>query len=68
MAKKRKSDQAEPVEIAGMKLYTVKVLAKKFGLSETAIRRHLTKGRIKGTKIGHVWYVSESQLRSMFEE
>ncbi len=51
-----------------MKLYTVKVLAKKFGLSETAIRRHLTKGRIKGTKIGHVWYVSESQLRSMFEE
>ena len=67
MARKRKKKpDLNPVEIAGVRLYSVEDLAKAFGLSVATIRRHFRTGKIAGTKIGHTWYVSEDQLRSMF--
>lgn len=64
--KRKKKPCLKPVEIAGIKLYSVKDLARAFGLSEATIRHHFKTGKIAGTKIGHTWYVSEDRLRTMF--
>jgi len=66
--KSGKSDKSKPVEIAGITLYPVEALAKAFSLSPATVRRYLTSGKIKGQKLGHTWYVTEDQLRALFEE
>ena len=42
--------------------YTLKETGERLHLSETTIRKYLKNGRLKGTKLGKVWRISESDV------
>jgi hypothetical protein len=60
-----------PVEIAGIKLYTLEEVQEPFNkagipLSMLTLRAYARDGKIKGRKMGNRWYVSEEALRDYF--
>lgn len=50
--------------MAGMKFYIVEDLSKILSLNKMVIRDYLRKKKIKATKIGRRWYVSDANLKA----
>jgi len=55
-----------PIQIGDIRLYSLKELSEKLGVSEVTLRTYLREGKIKGRKMGTTWYVTEESLREYF--
>jgi len=55
------------IRIGKKKFYLVDDLVKILPITSLTIREYLRKGKIKGRKIGRLWYVSEGNLEAFLE-
>lgn len=55
-----------PIEIGGLKLWTVEELAQILDVQERTIRSYLRGGKLRGRKLARRWYVTEEHLREYF--
>ncbi len=56
------------IEAAGVKLYNLKEVSEQVGLSVTTLKGYVSRGTIKGRKIGRAWHVTEDELRRYLTE
>lgn len=56
-----------PIEVANIKLYSVKDLSQELHVTNLSIRSYLKNGKLKGQKIGGRWYVAEENLHSFLK-
>ena len=52
-----------PIKIRGEKYYLVEDLVNILPLTKNTIRKYIRKGRLRGQKLGKLFYVSNSDLR-----
>jgi len=52
-----------PLQIQGVKLYTIKETAKAFRCHHNTIRRYLRTGELQGHRIGRSIYITEEQIK-----
>ncbi len=57
----------KPLEIGGVKLYTVKDIAKAMEVEEQTVRRYIKRGFLQSRKIGRNIFITEQQLRDFVE-
>ena len=57
-----------PLEIGGVKLYTVKDIAKAMEVEEQTVRRYIKRGFLQSKKIGRSLFITETDLREFIEE
>ena len=57
----------KPLEIGGVKLYTVKDIAKAMEVEEQTVRRYIKRGFLQSKKIGRSIFVTEAQLREFID-
>lgn len=55
------------IKIGKKSFYLVDDLVKILPITSLTIRKYLRKGKIKGRKIGRLWYVSEENLGAFLE-
>ena len=58
----------KPLEIGGVRLYTVKEIAKAMGVEEQTVRRYIKRGFLQSKKIGRSLFITETDLREFIEE
>ena len=56
-----------PIKIRGEKYYLVEDLVKILPLTKNTIRAYLRHGRIRGQKLGKLFYVSNTDLRAFLD-
>ena len=56
-----------PIKIKGGKYYLTIDLVKILPLNVNCIRAYIRQGRIKGQKMGKLWYVSDKDLKKFLE-
>lgn len=56
-----------PKVIGEITLYSVLELSQRLGVTVMTLRSYLKQGKIKGSKIGQKWWVSEKALAEFFE-
>ena len=56
-----------PLEIRGVKLYTVKDIAKAMEVEEQTVRRYIKRGFLQSKKIGRNIFITEAQLKEFIE-
>ena len=61
------SKKNKPLEIAGVRLYTVKEIAKAMEVEEQTVRRYIKKGFLQSKKIGRSIFITEAQLKEFIE-
>lgn len=52
-----------PVQVAGLRLYTLDELSKILEVNKVTLRGYIEKGRLKAVKIGRSYRVTEEDLR-----
>ena len=57
----------KPLEIGGVRLYTVKDIAKAMEVEEQTVRRYIKRGFLQSKKIGRSIFVTEAQLKEFIE-
>lgn len=62
-----KNKDNTPLEIGGVKLYTVKDIAGAMGVEEQTVRRYIKRGFLKSKKIGRNIFITEAQLKEFIE-
>ena len=62
-----KNKDNTPLEIGGVKLYTVKEIAKAMEVEEQTVRRYIKRGFLKSKKIGRNIFITEEQLKEFIE-
>lgn len=50
-------------EVNELKFYTVEEVAKMLKVSHMTIRREIERGNLKAAKVGHVWRITEEELK-----
>jgi len=55
-----------PIQLGDIRLYSLKELSEKLGVTRVTLRTYLRDGKIKGRKMGTTWYVTEESLRGYF--
>ena len=61
------SKKNKPLEIGGVRLYTVKDIAKAMEVEEQTVRRYIKRGFLQSKKIGRNIFVTEAQLKEFIE-
>ena len=61
------SKKNKPLEIGGVKLYTVKDIAKAMEVEEQTVRRYIKRGFLQSKKIGRNIFITEAQLKEFIE-
>ena len=56
-----------PINIRGEKYYLVEDLAKILPLTKNTVRMYIRKGRLRGQKLGKLFYVSNTDLRKFLD-
>ena len=56
-----------PINIRGEKYYLVEDLAKILPLTKNTVRMYIRKGRLRGKKLGKLFYVSNTDLRNFLD-
>lgn len=51
-----------------MEYYTIKELSERLKLNIQTLRRYIKEGRLKASKVGRSYYVSEDQLAAFMSE
>jgi len=65
--KKERRIEAMPINIRGEKYYLVEDLAKILPLTKNTVRMYIRKGRLRGQKLGKLFYVSNTDLRKFLD-
>lgn len=55
-----------PIQIGDIRLYSLKELSEKLGVTKITLQTYLKTGKIKGRKMGTTWHVTEESLREYF--
>lgn len=55
-----------PNTIGDLRLYEVLELAQRLKVCPTTIRTYIKRGRLKATKIGHKYLISEESIKELF--
>jgi len=55
------------IKLGKKRYYSVEELSKVLPLTKLTIRAYLRKGRIKGQKIGKLWFVPKNNLEQFLE-
>ena len=50
-------------EVNELKFYTIEEVAKMLKVSHMTIRREIERGNLKAGKVGHVWRITEEELK-----
>lgn len=66
-AKEERRIKAMPINIRGEKYYLVEDLAKILPLTKNTVRMYIRKGRLRGRKLGKLFYVSNTDLRKFLD-
>ena len=53
-----------PLEVSGLKLYSVDEVAEMLKSTSPTIRAYFREGKIKGQKISRKWYITEDNLKN----
>jgi len=61
-----KGEVTMPIKIGDIKLWSVKELSIKLSVTPITLRKYLVSGRLKGQKVGGMWYVIDEALREYF--
>ena len=64
MDSKHLTGGVKPFELGGIKLYSLKELAKELKVSIVTLRRYVREKKLRAQKIGRKLYVSEKNLRT----
>lgn len=56
-----------PIRFKEKELYSVKELEKILPITPLTIREYIKKGKIRGQKIGGLWFVSKENLEAFLE-
>lgn len=64
---KERRIEAMPINIRGEKYYLVEDLAKILPLTKNTVRMYIRKGRLRGQKLGKLFYVSNTDLRKFLD-
>ena len=57
----------KPLEIGGVKLYTVKDIAKAMEVEEQTVRRYIKRGYLQSKKVGRNIFITEEHLKEFIE-
>jgi len=57
-----------PIELGDLKLYTVKELSEKLGVTIPTIREYLKHGKLRGRKMAGKYFVSEDAIKEYFDQ
>ena len=64
---KERRIEAMPIKIRGEKYYLVDDLVKILPLTKNTIRAYIRHGRLRGQKLGKLFYVSNTDLRKFLD-
>ena len=64
---KERGIKTMPIKIKGEKYYLVKDLVEILPLTKNTIRAYIRHGRIRGKKLGKLFYVSNTDLRAFLD-
>ena len=53
-----------PLEVSGLKLYSVDEVAEMLKSTAPTIRSYFREGKIKGQKVNGKWYITDDNLKS----
>lgn len=56
-----------PITLGGMKLYTIKELAKLLDVAPLTLRTYIRQGKLSGRKLGVKFYVPEESVKEYFK-
>ena len=56
-----------PIKIRGEKYYLVEDLVQILPLTKNTVRRYIRHGRLRGQKLGKLFYVSNTDLRAFLD-
>ncbi len=57
-----------PIQLGELKLYSLKELSKSLGITAFTLRTYIRQGKLRASKIGTKWLVTEDALREYFKE
>lgn len=57
-----------PIQIGDIKLYSVLELSQVLKITTVTLRTYIRQGKIKGQKIGGMWYITEERLKEFFNK
>lgn len=55
-----------PIQIGDIKLYSVLELSQVLKITTVTLRTYIRQGKLKGQKIGGMWYITEERLKEFF--
>lgn len=55
------------IELDGVKFYNTREMEEKIKVTVTTIKKYIHSGTLKARKVGRQWYVSENELKRLFE-
>ena len=56
-----------PTEIEGVRFYTILETAELLGVTIQTVRNYITRGRLRGAKIGRTYYITYKSLHEFLE-
>jgi excisionase family DNA binding protein len=57
-----------PKELCGITYYSVVEAAKMLSIHKVTLRRYIQEGRVQATRIGRPYYITEQNLRQIFNK
>jgi len=54
------------IKLGRLTLFTIKELSERLNVTPLTLRSYIKKGKLRGRKVGGVWYVSDLSLRRFF--
>jgi len=54
------------IQLGELKLYELKELTEKLGVTVITLRNYINEGKLKGRKMGGRWFVTEESLKEFF--
>ena len=57
-----------PIQLGGLKLYSLKELSKSLGIATFTLRTYIRQGKLRARKMWTKWLVTEDALREYFKE
>jgi excisionase family DNA binding protein len=63
---KPKSPAAQEIRIGDVRIFELRDVAARLGISTTTLRRYIRQGDLAGKKVGGRWLISESSIEQFF--
>jgi excisionase family DNA binding protein len=66
MRNKPKSSTGQEIRIGDVRIFELRDVAARLGISTTTLRRYIRQGDLSGKKVGGRWLISESAIEQYF--